>query len=156
HNKRKDRDMHPAFGWAAGVVLAHALAIVYVSYVATSPTAETRRKNFVNHASKDVIAKLAKLQQGPSPEKLKSLRADIALLRKNVAVGWVTPEEQLAGVRVCAFVLGAHTKSTLVGIWESLKNTASAVEGSIDSVFDAIFALFPQDGDQEGNIRRHT
>jgi len=145
--------MHPALGWAGGIILAHVLALVYVTYVATSPTAETRRRNLVSHASKDVLGKLTKLGKGPNPKKLKSLRADLTLLRKNIKVGWVTSEEQGAGVRVCAYILGAHTKATALGVWHSIQNSAESANKAAHDALDAIFSPHFVAGDPDRNIR---
>jgi hypothetical protein len=145
--------MHPAVGWFGGLALGHAIAGVVMLGIAVSPTAEPQRRKMLRHAEKDVLAKLSKMGQGPSKEKLQSLRADLKLLRTNVETGWVTWPEQRAGIDVIVFVLGAHSKATLRGIWTMLKNDYFEFERGLGAVFDSIFVPTAIDRDQEGNVR---
>lgn len=135
--------MHPAFGWVGGVALAHAAAGLYIASVAFSPTAQKSREHFLDHAS-EVIEKMREVGLSPSKKKLKALHKDILLLRKNIGVGWVERDEIVAGVRVCAFVISAHTKSTGHGLLKVGDNAGKAI-------VDAIFRPIPLREFWEGN-----
>ena len=89
---------------------------------------------------------------------MRSLHKDIKLLRKNISTGWVQTGEVAAGVRVCTFVITAHTKSTVRGAADAGGNALEALRKSADKslkeAVDAFFTVMPQPYYWEG--RRHN
>ena len=107
--------MHPVVGVVGGFALAHALGAVVVASIAFSPTAEPSRESFLAHAA-DVIEKMRAVGIAPKNKRLKSLHKDIKLLREHIGIGWHLSGEMAAGVRIAAFVIEAHAKSTGYGL----------------------------------------
>ena len=130
--------MSGIIGFLGGMVLANAVAVAYVAYIATASTASKRRTYFLEHSNEDVVKKLIKVDRAPSPEKLKTVYADMSLLRKNVETGWHTTEEQAAAVRLVSFVLSAHTSETLDGLLKLVDDAGDKMLAKIEKLLDSL------------------
>lgn len=127
--------MVPVFFVVGAAILMKGTAVVWVGSIATSPLCEEKRRNLLNH-TESVLAKLGEINHSPSPRKLDSLKADIALLRPSVRSGWVQPTEFAAASRIATYITWLHTKSSLSGITALTRNTVREIyTSSVEKVF---------------------
>lgn len=139
---------------AGAVVVAapHILAAGYVLSIATGSLNEKSRTDLLNHVEA-AVPKLQKMGHCPSEDKLVSLLADITLLRKNLATGWVIPNEYGAATRLARFMGWEHLKDTARGTRKLFNNCLDPIVGSIAKTFDDLVYPFGPAGNPDGNIR---
>jgi hypothetical protein len=140
-----------------GIIAAvglHAGGAIYVASIATDPLSEPSRREHLDSVER-TLEKLRELGRPIGDEKIAQLRADIALLRKNIATGWLLPEEYAAAARLAAFKGYEHTKGAFVGTGTLIYNCASRVTDALDKKMDDMFSWMSNkpSGDPDGNIR---
>lgn len=127
--------MFQLLGWAVTFLLANSVAVAYAGYLSVASTASKQRGQLLDHAH-DVLVQLVEMERGPKPADTKALHDDIVLLREHIKAGWHTHAELAAAIRICTFVLGAHSKETLDGLGKLIDNTADDLNRKFDELLD--------------------
>ncbi len=132
--------MMPAAVLVGAAVVMKGGMFLWVMGMATDPTAEHARTEFLDRADA-TLEKLKGMGLSPGPQKCAALEADIARLRPLVADGWKW-DDLFAASRLANFMVWVRTKGAVSGIANLAGEGLDRLGGVIDKKLSSVDDLF--------------